>query len=383
MAQVVSPGQVKLSNGQLVSAQQGGWYDGQQYWGGTLSAPGVINSQSNQIGAGQAVSQEVNRQSSVAQGLAPNAIQDYLNKVTINYQPSASDGSGGFNPASSQSVSGGGGGIGYTAPTAPDLPGLYTTLSKNAGIDALEQGLHDKAVAYADAQSKINDNPFLSESSRVGRVQKLSTDYNNSIKNDQDLLAMKKADVQTQIDLQSRQFDINSQAARDALDRFNTLLQSGALDNANGEDIANLTRATGLSSQSIMSAVSANKAKNVQTSVVQYDDGTNQGFAVINTQTGEIISKQNVAASKPASGGSNAKPGSSEALSSAIGEMASKVTSRLNSYGDISPNDWNAALSSWLAAGFKKDDFISNFGQYADTNRGDFQSAYGFKNPTD
>lgn len=42
--------------------QQGGWYNGRQYWNGTLSAPGVINSQSNQQGAGQSVSNEVVKQ---------------------------------------------------------------------------------------------------------------------------------------------------------------------------------------------------------------------------------------------------------------------------------------------------------------------------------
>lgn len=44
--------------------QQGGWYNGRQYWNGTLSAPGVINSSSNQQGAGQAVSNEVVKQTS-------------------------------------------------------------------------------------------------------------------------------------------------------------------------------------------------------------------------------------------------------------------------------------------------------------------------------
>jgi len=375
MAQVVADGKVKLDSGQIINAQQGGWYDGQQFWGGTLSNPGQINAQSNQQGAGQYVSKEVVQQTN------PNN-WDYLQKQqqAMGVSPSPS------NQMPSEMIPGSspsGAGVGFSAPAPIDLPGLYNTLTKNAGISDLEQKMADKADAYAKQQSKINDNPYLSEATRVGRVQKLSIDYNNDIKNDQDLLAMKKADIETQLNLQSKQFDINSQVARDALERFNVLLQSGALDGASGADIANITTATGLSSQAIMSAVAANKKKNMQTSVVSYDDGTNQGFAVIDTQTGQIISKQVVAASKPsASGGSgSAKAGSTEALSYAISEMTPKVTSRLNSYGDISPADWNSALSAWLAAGFKKDDFISNFGQYADTNRGDFSSAYGFSKP--
>ena len=375
MAQVVGS-QVKLDSGKLITPQQGGWYDGQQYWNGTLSNPGQINTQSNQQGAGQYVSKEVVQQTNPANW---DYIQQQQQKMNVSPTPTGDSFYGGG--SSSSSPSGTGAGVGFTAPTPIDLPGLYQTLTKNAGIDALEQGLADKATAYADAQKKINDNPFLSEATRVGRIQKLSLDYNNNIKNDQDLLAMKKQDIQTQLDLQTKQFDINSQVARDALDRFNTLLQSGALDNASGADVAAITASTGLSSQAILSAVSANKAKNVSTSVVSYDDGTNQGFAVINTKTGEIISKQVVAASKPSSSGGSYSAGSAGALSTAISEMTPKVISKLNSYGDISPANWNTALSAWLSAGFKKQDFIDNFGQYADTNRGDFATAYGFKNP--
>jgi len=39
--------------------QTGGWYEGRQYWNGTLSEPGVIHPSSSQQGAGQAVSKEV------------------------------------------------------------------------------------------------------------------------------------------------------------------------------------------------------------------------------------------------------------------------------------------------------------------------------------
>ncbi len=39
--------------------KQGGWYEGRQYWNGSFSAPGVIHSQSDQVGAGKPVSREV------------------------------------------------------------------------------------------------------------------------------------------------------------------------------------------------------------------------------------------------------------------------------------------------------------------------------------
>jgi len=55
----IAGSQVKLNNGQLVTPSQGAWYDGQQYWGGTLSSAGQINSLSDQKGAGEQVSKEV------------------------------------------------------------------------------------------------------------------------------------------------------------------------------------------------------------------------------------------------------------------------------------------------------------------------------------
>ncbi len=65
--------------------QQGGWYSGRQYWNGTLSDAGVIHSESNQQGAGQKVSSEVNRQSDVAQGLPLGTIDNYV--AQQNAQP--------------------------------------------------------------------------------------------------------------------------------------------------------------------------------------------------------------------------------------------------------------------------------------------------------
>ena len=206
------------------------------------------------------------------------------------------------NPMATPTGTGGGlgtSGLGVTAAATLDLPGLYNSLTKDAGITDLEANLTKKQASFNEAQSQINDNPFLSEADRVGRIAKLQIDYNADVKNDQDALAMKKADVQTQLDLASKQYDINSQASRDALSRFDSLLASGALAGASGTDIANLTSQTGLSSSMIQAAIKAASAKNVKTQTISYDDGTNQGFAVINSDTGEIISKQTVAASKP------------------------------------------------------------------------------------
>lgn len=302
MAVVVSGSQVKLNNGKTVQAQQGGWYDGQQFWGGTLSAPGVINSQSNQQGAGQAVSKEVIAQTN------PANVQ-YIQQQQQLYQPSPT--SQPLPPSVSTTPipneagqSSGGGGVGFTPPATINLPQLYEQLYSSSGIRDIESQLNDKTNQFNEQVAKIKDNPYLSEATMTGRLKKLEEKYNadaQGIKND---VAMKKADIETKLNLQTKQFDINSQVAKQAFDQFQALLSAGALNNASGEDIANITRATGLSSSMIQSAVKAQNDKNVTTSTIQFDDGTSQGFVVINDKTGEVINRQVVGAStKKATGG--------------------------------------------------------------------------------
>lgn len=414
MATILSGSSIKLNNGQKVNAAQGGWYDGQQFWGGTLSNPGQINPQSNQQGAGQAVSQQVNAQTNPANvdfvnqqraSIGLDASPDATNATPVpNEQvlyPNGFDSTGAAGGAGAAgggalggifglsggigaggAAGGGFGGLGIgTGQAALNLPGLYESLSKQAGITDLENQLTAKQAGYNDAKSKINDNPYLSESDRTGRQDKLTMDYNADVKNTQDSLAMKKQDIQTKLDLQTKQFDINSQVAKAALDQFNTLLASGALSGASGSDIAAITAATGISSGEIQAAINYQKQKDVQTSIQTIDDGKNIYSVVINSKTGAIISKQAIGTSKPSAASTGGNPGSSQYLSSAISAVAPQIVSKLNSYGNISPQDWQRAQAAWLGAGLNKNDFVSNFGQYADPNRGDFLQAYGFANP--
>jgi hypothetical protein len=188
-----------------------------------------------------------------------------------------------------------GGTTGFSTPETINLPELYKSLYESSGVPLLEKEYSDKEKAYNEAMSKINDNPFLSEASRVGRQQKLSTDFQNAVANLQKDIATKKADIETQLNLQTKQFDINSQAATNALNQLNSLLGMGALDNASGESIANLTRSTGISSDMINSAIQANKAKNVQTQVITSTaDSGEVTISVINSTTGEIIEQSSL-----------------------------------------------------------------------------------------
>lgn len=292
MAQAIGNNQVKLDNGQVISAQQGGWYDGQQFWNNTLSAPGVINSQSDQIGAGQAVSKEVVDQSDPLKNQPTGTDWEYLQRQRQQQNlPSLDSVMGSGYSAGSYSGSGASGaGLGSITTPTIDLAGQYKSLYESSGIAELEKELADKEKAFTEAKGINNDNPWLSEASRVGREAKLTTLFDDRTKNLRDEIATKKADVETQLNLALKQFDINSQQAQQALDQFNTLLSLGALDNASGEDIANITRSTGISSSMIMSAIDTRKKASVETQVITSTADSGEVTAtVINPQTGEII----------------------------------------------------------------------------------------------
>lgn len=304
-----------------------GWYAGRNYDAATQTFGEANQNWSNNNpdkNKGQ-VSAEVRAQSAAAQGKTPAEFDSYL------ASQGASNLSGnGFGDSWSPSGSpGSGGGVGYTAPAPIDLMGEYNTLQDNAGIAGIQAELQAKKQSYDKATSQINDNPFLSESSRVGRVQKLSTDYQNSTATTQDKLKLAQADADTRMGLYQKQYDINNAATQQSLKQFDSLLQSGALNGASVDDIAGLSKSTGMSTGMIQSAIKASNDKNVQTSTISFDDGTNQGFAIINTKTGQVISKQIIAASKPTAAEQKAATGGGGSTTASAAQNKQQAVAQL------------------------------------------------------
>lgn len=152
MAELIN-GQIKLQNGQMVTPQTGGWYDGQQFWDNTLSAPGVINSKSNQQGAGQAVNQEVLKQ----QGNL-----DYIQKRQKEFTAGGEALPGGSTPGSS-------------TPTSPEIDTAKKTISDiQAEIDA-------KTKAKDEEVALIADNPMYSEGTMTGKISKVTNKYDADV----------------------------------------------------------------------------------------------------------------------------------------------------------------------------------------------------------
>lgn len=285
--------------------QQGGWYNGRQYWGGTLSDPGQIHPMSNQVGAGQLVSKEVNLQSDQAQGNKPGDIERYLESQrqkqvkTLGTTPTgmtpATTGatSAGFSTGMTGTSAGLTAGAGVTAPI--NLPSIYQGLYESSGISGREGELVNLEKQYLEAKGKISDNPFLSASMVDQRLQRLEQKYKEQTDPIRSEIAMKRADIETQLNLQSKQFDINSQASRDALNYFNTLLEAGALTNASGEDIAQLTMMTGIPSSALQSAIKTSQEKNKDTQVITSTaDSGEVTVSVIDKQSGQIISQSSL-----------------------------------------------------------------------------------------
>lgn len=388
MAVVVGNGQVKLDDGSIVAAQQGAWYDGQQYWGGTLSNKGQINSLSNQQGAGKQVSAEVNRQSSVAQGKAPDAIQNYL-YGSSGYTPGGVDGGSGLGAGAAFSGMSGGG------QSSLNLEELYSNLMNSeemkaiqSEVDAANAKLTQRRAENAEAEALINDNPWYSEATRVGKIgkqrEKFTADEQNILNEvalAQDKLAKARAEAETRLNISMKQYDINRQEYQDNLTRFNMLLESGALDGASGADIASISTATGISPSMIDSILKAQKAKNVSPQVItSTDDSGRVTFTVVDALTGNIINQQDLGRIGKADGsGSTMKFGSAEYTATSRQGIHSGLTAAKNSYGHVSPTIFNQALNAYLADGLgSASDFYNEYANLTDPYRSDFESAYGF-----
>lgn len=188
----IAGGQVKLNNGTVVAPQQGAWYDGRQYWGGTLSDPGVINKLSDQVGAGQLVSKEVNLQSDAAQGLNPGDIEKYLatqrtvvanapaptmtsTKQVQNYTNGVQNGAAAAykdpNAPKVQSIAD------ITTelknqlptdePTAPKLLDTYNQMTADGTVTALEKSIIDLKAQREDALAQLRVNTAAERSKPV------------------------------------------------------------------------------------------------------------------------------------------------------------------------------------------------------------------------
>jgi hypothetical protein len=347
--------------------QTGGWYQGRQYWGGTLSDPNVIHPQSNQQGAGQPVSAEVRAQSAAQQGVSPQQFDEYLRKQGATPQQLPQSNAiydERYGVSSTPSAS---------RPQTPNLQEAYDKLFNTPEMKGLKEEQAKTEAERDRAISEIQNNPWFSSATTVGKIAQINADAEKKLTRVNNELARMQADAQIQYNIVTDQYTIDRQAYQDTLTQFNNLLQLGAFNNASGQDIAQWASATGISTSAIQSMVKTAQKKDL--SLQSYDDGTNVYTLALDAE-GNIVNKTLIGRSKP-SGGSDYGSGRWQYEQSAA--LNAFLEGSKNSYGHVSPTDWRSALGSYVEAGLGTSlDFYKAYALYTDPNRGDFQQAYGF-----
>ena len=277
-------------------------------------------------------------------------------------------------------LGGGGGTPGIAEAPSIDLTSLYDNLYQSSGVSDLEAKLTQMEQGYNQAVSKINDNPYLSEANRVGRVQKLTIDYQNSVKPLQNQIATKTADVQNRLSLATQQYGIESDARSNAITQFNNLLSMGALEGADANSIASLAKSTGLSTSMIQSAIKASQQSDVNTQVIQSTDNDgNVTVSIIDQNTGEIINQSSLGSVDKAKTTGGGTPSSSDIKDDNKQIISSTLDDNTNSYGHVSPAIWNAALRAYVADGLgSQKDFELIYGYLKDPNREDSGKSTGY-----
>jgi hypothetical protein len=251
----------------------GGWYNGQQWNGQTLGAPGVIN-MPGVPGSGQPVSNEVIAQTN------PNNVA-YIQQ---QQQQMAGVQPGG---AAQPGVAGAGAGmtLGNPQPTI-DVQGVYNSAFNTPEITSAQAEIDVKQKAYDDAQAIINDNPFYSEATRVGKAQKLTQQFNAEMTRLQDKQARLKADAEIKVNLALKQYDINNQAYKDQLSLFNSMLSAGGLTNASGAELASYAVATGIPVSMLEGIIAKQKKEEISPQLITDDNGN---VTIVDALTGNII----------------------------------------------------------------------------------------------
>lgn len=167
-----------------------------------------------------------------------------------------------------------------------DINKVYDTAMADPALKTLEQQLKEKQTALDVARSTINDNPYYSEATRVGRISKLEAKANDELNTLNNQISQMKADAQVKVNLATKQYDINNQAYQQNLQRLNTLLASGGLSNASPSDIASVATSTGFTTGQIQGMIQQQKASQVKPQIQVDDNGNVTAFDV---NTGKVL----------------------------------------------------------------------------------------------
>jgi hypothetical protein len=232
----------------------------------------------------------------------------------------------------SSAMSSGSSGLGTPSgsPASIDLNKIYESAMTSPELVALEKQLADKKTARTTAETNINDNPWYSEATRVGKIAKLTDQSQREISDIESQVAQKKADAQVKVNIASQQYNIEDKNYQNQLQKLNLLISSGALLNASGTDVASIATATGMSTSMVNGMISQMKENKIKPTVsTDTDDNGNVTVSIFDANTGKIISQNSLGAvgkAQNGGGGGGGTPTTNKYLTSATKYLAEADT---------------------------------------------------------
>lgn len=221
-----------------------------------------------------------------------------------------------------------------TTPPSESETQMYNDAYSAAGLDSLQATITGKQNDLAKAVGNINDNPWLDESSRVGRANTVQTLANADIKNAQDAYNAGLKEVE---DLVTR--ESNDQNATQTSNK------------------AKLAALEAQAKQAVTDSTAAAKTANTAPKTVKGASGATYKWDPTSQSFVQILPPKG-----PASSGPTGKPDANS-----ISTISGVMDSVKGQDGKISPVDWQSALNEWMSAGYSESTFVSNFKSYANT----------------
>jgi hypothetical protein len=225
-------------------------------------------------------------------GFSSDALKNAQAQINMSTQTPAGT-------SGSSAMSNGSSGLGTPSgsPASIDLNKIYESAMTSPELVALEKQLADKQTARTTAETNINDNPWYSEATRVGKIAKLTDQSQREIEDIQSQVAQKKADAQVKVNIASQQYNIEDKNYQNQLQKLNLLISSGALLNASGGDIASIATATGMSTSMVTGMINQMKENKVKPSVItSTNDAGVVTVSVVDANTGKVISQNSLGA---------------------------------------------------------------------------------------
>jgi hypothetical protein len=177
MATVVSGTTIKTNDGKTINAQNGGWYDGQQFWNGKLGAANVVINPEQTAGYGKQVSNEVIAQTDpgnvdyIRSLSSPSQVTKTLNDFQSGFF-SGIDGPGTRvqTPGEiAQDLRDSGLLPPGQAPTAPNLVDTYNQLTEARGIDAIQASITEFKAQQDAIAGQLRTNKIAEQGKPVAK----------------------------------------------------------------------------------------------------------------------------------------------------------------------------------------------------------------------